>query len=152
MTYFWLSTVRAERSESEVKARRCSGPVLPLLLNQTSRDRHTRVVTLNEVKGLSERFFAALRMTWLGGCIVRCMNVMRSGLTFFCVAIVTAPHPALACAVCFVSKKENLMAFFGTGVLLSLLPFILIGAVALWLYRQVKTQPHVTSLKQTTKH
>ena len=72
-------------------------------------------------------------------------------LAFFCVAIVTAPHPALACAVCFVSKKENLMAFFGTGVLLSLLPFILIGAVALWLYRQVKTQPHVTSLNQTTK-
>jgi hypothetical protein len=39
-----------------------------------------------------------------------------------------------------VSKKENLMAFFGTGVLLSLLPFLLIGGMALWFYRQAKLQ------------
>lgn len=54
------------------------------------------------------------------------------------IAIAIAPQPAFACAVCFVSKKENLMAFFGTGVLLSLLPFVLIGGIALWLYRQVR--------------
>jgi hypothetical protein len=49
-------------------------------LNQTSRDRYTRVVTLNEGKALSERFFAALRMTWPSGRIVKCTNVMTSGL------------------------------------------------------------------------
>ncbi len=47
-------------------------------------------------------------------------------------------QPVLACSVCFVSKKENLMAFFATGVLLSLLPFLLIGGVGLWLYRQAR--------------
>jgi hypothetical protein len=63
-------------------------------------------------------------------------------LVLFCIAVVTAPQPALACAVCFVAKRENLMAFFGTGVLLSLLPFILIGAVALWLYRQARNDKY----------
>ena len=58
------------------------------LLNQTSRDRYTGVVPLNEVKGFSERFFAefilneieGLRMTWLGSRIVKCTNVTLSGL------------------------------------------------------------------------
>jgi hypothetical protein len=58
----------------------------------------------------------------------------------FCIVIATIPHPVFACAVCFVSKRENLMAFFGTGVLLSLLPFALIGGIALWLYRQARTE------------
>jgi hypothetical protein len=56
-------------------------------LNQTSRGRYTRVVTLNEVKGLSERFFTkfilsaveGLRMIGLSGD-VECTNVMRSGV------------------------------------------------------------------------
>jgi hypothetical protein len=55
------------------------------------------------------------------------------------IAIAIAPHPAFACSVCFVAKRENLIAFFGTGVLLSLLPFILIGGIALWLYRLARS-------------
>ena len=59
-------------------------------LSQTSRGRCSRVVTLNEVKGLSERFFAefilsvveGLRMTWSGGPIIKCTNVTQSGLVF----------------------------------------------------------------------
>jgi hypothetical protein len=39
------------------------------------------------------------------------------------------------------AKKENLMAYFGTGVLLSVLPFLLIGGGAFWLYRQRKARP-----------
>jgi hypothetical protein len=39
------------------------------------------------------------------------------------------------------AKKENLAAYFGTGVLLSVLPFLLIGGIGLWLYRQFKGQP-----------
>jgi len=35
---------------------------------------------INSVKGLSERFFAALRMTALDGRLVKCTNVMHSGL------------------------------------------------------------------------
>src|SRR5690242_10214514 len=51
-----------------------------------------------------------------------------------------AAQPVLACSSCFVAKKENLVAFFVTGVLLSLLPFLLAGGVGLWLYRRAKAQ------------
>ena len=53
-------------------------------LNRTSRDWHTRIVTLNEVKGLAVRFFAALRMTLLRGHIVKYTNVLNSGLEGAC--------------------------------------------------------------------
>jgi hypothetical protein len=36
-----------------------------IALNQTAKDWHTRVVTLSEVKGLKDRFFATLLMTYL---------------------------------------------------------------------------------------
>ena len=49
-------------------------------LNQTLIDWHTGVVTLNEVKGLKSRFLAALSMTRSVGHIVKCTNVMHSGL------------------------------------------------------------------------
>src|SRR5262249_18450021 len=39
------------------------------------------VVTLSETKGLSERFFASLRMTGLDSCVVKCTSVRHSGLT-----------------------------------------------------------------------
>ncbi len=59
-------------------------------LNQSTQDWHTRSVTLSETKGLSERFFAALRMTVLNGRVVKCPNVMwfdlvkgRGGEFFF---------------------------------------------------------------------
>jgi hypothetical protein len=45
-------------------------------LNQTIKDWYTRVVTLSETKGLSERFFATLRMTLANGCSGTCTNVM----------------------------------------------------------------------------
>src|SRR5712692_9254188 len=52
------------------------------MLNQTTRDWHTRVVTLspsaslriNSAKGLTVRFFAMLRMTLLNCYIVMCTN------------------------------------------------------------------------------
>jgi integrase len=45
-------------------------------LNQTTRDWHIRVVPLSERKGLSERFFAPLRMTHPRGRYVKCTNVL----------------------------------------------------------------------------
>jgi hypothetical protein len=51
---------------------------------------------------------------------------------------VMIPSPVWACSVCFLAKKENLVAYFGAGVLLSVLPFLLIGGIGFWLYRQVK--------------
>lgn len=57
-----------------------------------------------------------------------------------CVLSIVVAQPTFACSVCFVAKKENLMAFLATGVLLSLLPLILVGGIGLWLYRQAKVQ------------
>ncbi len=47
-----------------------------LHLNQTTKDWRTRGVTLSATKGLSERFFAPLRMTQPSGHIIKCTNVM----------------------------------------------------------------------------
>lgn len=58
-------------------------------------------------------------------------------------------QPAFACSVCFVAKKENLIAFFTTGVLLSLLPLILVGGIGLWLYRQARVQPGPSHSEQS---
>ena len=62
--------------------------MLDEVLNRTSRDWHTRIVTLNEVKGLAVRFFAefilsvaeGLRMTLLKGHLVKCTNVLNPDL------------------------------------------------------------------------
>src|SRR5436190_19807078 len=43
-------------------------------LNQTTKDWHSRSVTLSEVKGLAVRFFATLRMTLLRGSVVKHMQ------------------------------------------------------------------------------
>ena len=59
-----------------------------------------------------------------------------AGVFLYLVSILT-PQSAWACSVCFLAKRENLMAYLGTGVLLSVLPFVLIGGVAWWLYRRM---------------
>ena len=67
--------------------------------------------------------------------------ITRSFVLLFAFLLsIPAAQPVLACSVCFVAKKENLMAFFATGVLLSLLPLVLVGGVGLWLYRQAKAR------------
>src|SRR5437867_1949279 len=50
------------------------------LLNQITKDWHSRSVTLSEAKGLAVRFFAALRMTLLNDCVAECTNVMHFDL------------------------------------------------------------------------
>ena len=47
-----------------------------LIFEQIPRDWHTRSVTLSATKGLSERFFAPLRMTLPNGHILKCTKVM----------------------------------------------------------------------------
>jgi hypothetical protein len=51
------------------------------------------------------------------------------------------PTPALACAVCFVGSADTVPAFVGTAVALSVLPFILMGGLALWLRRRLRAVP-----------
>jgi hypothetical protein len=49
--------------------------------------------------------------------------------------IAVAPARAAACPVCFSGTADVLPAYFGTAVLLSLLPVVLAGAILLWLRR-----------------
>ena len=44
------------------------------------KDWHTEFVTLSETRGLTERFFALLRMTRPKGQSVKCTNVLWSDL------------------------------------------------------------------------
>jgi hypothetical protein len=53
-------------------------------------------------------------------------------------ALLTAPAVANACAVCVAGQRRALMAYFGTAVLLSVLPFVLFGGVAWWFFRQTR--------------
>jgi hypothetical protein len=50
-------------------------------LNQSTADGHSSLVTLSETKGLSERFFAPLRMTGPRSSNVKCTNVLWPDLS-----------------------------------------------------------------------
>jgi len=55
------------------------------------------------------------------------------------VAVVTlGASPALACPNCFSAKENVLWAYYSTAIALSLLPFALFGAIALYFYRAKK--------------
>jgi hypothetical protein len=76
------------------------------------------------------------------------MRCRSFSLIFACLLSFFFSQSVIACSACFLAKKENLMAFFATGILLSLLPFILIGGVGFWLYRQAKKDRDVSSFLQ----
>jgi len=70
-------------------------------LNQSTKDWHSRSVTLspsaslriNSAKGLAVRFFAALRMTLLNGCVAKCTNAVHFDLEWRLSGILTLrPH------------------------------------------------------------
>lgn len=51
--------------------------------------------------------------------------------------LLASPTSALACSVCFSATDENRAAFFDATVLLTIMPLILIGSGAYWIYRQM---------------
>jgi hypothetical protein len=51
---------------------------------------------------------------------------------------------ATGCPVCFAADERTRATFVSTAVLLSLLPFVLFAAIALWLHRELRTH-HETS-------
>jgi uncharacterized membrane protein len=66
---------------------------------------------------------------------------LRMTVSLALIFVVLVPNAAWSCSVCFLAKKENLMAYFGTGVLLSVLPFLLIGGGVWRLYQRMKERP-----------
>ena len=72
------------------------------------------------------------------------MSVLRKALVGFAnalvaVAILAAPRTALACAVCFSGRDDETQLAFriSTGVM-TLLPFVLVGGLLLWLRRRYR--------------
>jgi hypothetical protein len=79
----WLEKLAITTDASfptNTSARLEDGKIILRKLNQTAKDWHTSPVTLSRAKGLKYRFFALLRMTFLEGYVVKCTNVMPSGL------------------------------------------------------------------------
>jgi len=53
--------------------------------------------------------------------------------------VLAVPRAGLACAVCFGSQSDLARkAFFGTTMLLTLLPFVLIGGLIWWVRRRAR--------------
>ncbi|GIW45889.1 MAG: hypothetical protein KatS3mg077_3171 [Candidatus Binatia bacterium] len=48
-------------------------------------------------------------------------------------ASIVLPVACFACPVCFAAEQRQLWAYFGTAVLLSVLPFVLFGGLLLWI-------------------
>lgn len=49
--------------------------------------------------------------------------------------VLLAANPLSACSVCFSAKKNVLAAYYGTTLLLTALPFVVIGT-GIWLIRR----------------
>ena len=62
---------------------------------------------------------------------------MAKALAALVVPVVASPNVALACSVCFSATDENRQAFFDATVLLTMLPLLMIGGGATWVYRQM---------------
>ena len=60
---------------------------------------------------------------------------LRSIVALSAAAMALVPAAAWACPVCFTASPRVRMAFFGTTVLLSLLPLGMIGAGVEWIRR-----------------
>jgi peptidoglycan/LPS O-acetylase OafA/YrhL len=61
---------------------------------------------------------------------------LRIAVALFAVAILSGA--AAACPVCFSATDQNRMAFFGTTVLLSLLPLGMVAGGVLYLRRRAR--------------
>lgn len=70
-----------------------------------------------------ERPVRGLRSAWAAGVVAA--------------LVVGAQRIGYACAVCFSGREDEArIAFIGTTVLLTLLPLVMIGGVAWWLWRR----------------
>ena len=64
---------------------------------------------------------------------------MRRQVTLIVVlALALAASTAQACPVCFSSKEDSRIAFIGTTVLLSALPFMMTTGFVFWYRRRLK--------------
>lgn len=46
------------------------------------------------------------------------------------------PAYIFACSVCFVGKEGTMIAYYGTAIVLSLLPITMVGGLAFWVFRR----------------
>ena len=53
-------------------------------------------------------------------------------------ALLLGPAPAVACSVCYGGSEGSLLAYFITGVLMSVLPLGMIAAIGVWYLRSTR--------------
>jgi len=51
------------------------------------------------------------------------------------------PSSVQACAVCFSGNQETLNAYYGTAIVLSILPLAMVGGIVYWVYKKYKHVP-----------
>jgi hypothetical protein len=51
----------------------------------------------------------------------------------------SVPARALACSVCFAGREDTMLAFYGTAILLTLLPVTLFTVIAVWVRRRIRS-------------
>ncbi|MBI1909460.1 MAG: hypothetical protein HYS22_04760 [Deltaproteobacteria bacterium] len=61
---------------------------------------------------------------------------MRSSI--FSILSLFFPALALACPSCYWADARNLWAYYGSTILMSLLPLLLLGVLGWWVYRLMK--------------
>lgn len=49
--------------------------------------------------------------------------------------VISHPLTSWACSVCYSAESQSRTAYYGTTLLLTLTPLILIGALGWWIYR-----------------
>ncbi|MBF0279853.1 MAG: hypothetical protein HQM13_18795 [SAR324 cluster bacterium] len=55
------------------------------------------------------------------------------------------PSLSLGCSVCFVGKEATMAAYYGTAIVLSLLPLAMVGALAYWVFRRYQQHDSVSA-------
>lgn len=66
----------------------------------------------------------------------RIPSLTRVGAATLGWLVTSVACPVVACPVCFAAEQHQLWAYFATAVLLSVLPFLLFGVGAIWIYRE----------------
>jgi hypothetical protein len=72
----------------------------------------------------------------------RCESRLAAAVVACSAAAVLSPRAASACPLCFAAGGEQtLHAYYLSAAVLSLLPLVILGVFAAWLWRRLKDDP-----------
>ena len=66
---------------------------------------------------------------------------MRSAVSLLVLCLVMSPGAGYACPVCFTAANERVLhSYYGTAVVLTLLPLLIVGGFVVWLARRSRAE------------